>query len=138
MWNPARFQYQIGPFLFTVMGDPASWILGNNECQRLMIRCQYDSKMSDDFVANRPTGNSDFVTVVHKEYGNMDRPWHDRHGNRWARMFASDSSMGLVGLLAVEIARHWLEEATGYELQHMPDEVYTKIQGWFLGKQEDY
>jgi len=139
MWHINREQYSIGPFLFTSMGDPSTQSpFSDVGCGKLLINCRYDSQLSDDFVAIRPSGNSDFIAVVHKDNGNMNRPWFDRHGNPWAKLFASDSRIGLLGLLAVEVSRHWLEEATGYELQHIADETYTKIQGWFLGKQEDY
>ena len=132
MWDLKSYQYEIGPFLFIVSGDPQSLVVDGDESGRLMIRCEYDSNLSDNFVAYRPESNSEFIPGVHVEYGKIKRPWFGRDYNPWDRLFSCDSQIELVNLMSVEIARHWLYEATGYELQHLTDAGYLEIQEWFL------
>ena len=126
MWEIERTEHCVGPFRFVIMGDSKQEIL-----KKLTVRCEYKGEgISDTFNATKGL-EGNLIALMRQNCG-MERPWFDNQGNDWARLLSCSTRENLCQRMAEEIGRHWLYEATGYELQHLTGAGYLSIQEWFL------
>lgn len=129
MWGWQRTEHEVGPFLFVIKSDPQD---EQKTLKKVSVRCEYKGEViSDNFLLTQSISESRLIAMLHQHSG-MDRPWFDSQGNVWGRLIFANARVVLCKRMAEEIARHWLYEATGYELQHLSGSGYLKIQEWFL------